>query len=283
MPADAHTPPSKRLCLVTGASSGIGAAHARAFAERGWDLALTARREDRLRALAEDLETRHGTHSLVLPADLADPETPQRLFDAITDQGRVVDGLVNNGGFGLRGGYAGTDWADQARFLQIMVTAPCALAHHAFKGMMARGFGRIINVASVAGLAPGMSDQTLYSGAKALLIKLSESLMAEARGDVHVTALCPGLTRTEFFEASGWEAALLEGAPEALWQTAEDVARVGLRAVERGDAVVVSGAANKALTFVARMSPPAAARGLARRAAQRYRRAAERRAGEEQA
>src|SRR5579864_7295348 len=116
---------SARLALVTGASSGIGAALARVYASHGYDLALTARRSDRLHALADEIRLRHGVESLVIPADLARPEAPAE----IEANGRVIDALVNNAGYSLPGSYGATAWEDQRAFLQVLLTAPSELAH----------------------------------------------------------------------------------------------------------------------------------------------------------
>lgn len=261
-------PAQRPLCLITGASSGLGAAFAHEFAGQGWDLVLTARRAERLEALAAALHERRGAQCHVVPADLADAEGPAALIAATEALGRPLEGLVNNAGYGMATGFGDTDWATQARFLQVMVTAPAQLAHWAFNGMLARGRGRILNVASVAALAPALAGNTLYPGAKSLLVKLSESLAAEAGragADIRVTALCPGLTKTEFFEASGMRPNLDPSAPEALWQSAETVARIGYRALEQGRVVEVAGPVNKGLSFAIRMLPPAAVRRLAAR------------------
>src|SRR4051794_30225328 len=119
---------SRKLALVTGASAGIGAAFARLLAARGYDLALSARRVERLQALAAELGERHGVETLIAPADLADPAGPQRILQAIAAHGRAVDVLVNNAGYGLPGGFVQTTWAEQQAFLQVMVAAPCELA-----------------------------------------------------------------------------------------------------------------------------------------------------------
>jgi short-subunit dehydrogenase len=120
---------SGRLALVTGASSGIGAAFARIYASHGYDLALSARREDRLAALADEVRLAHGVEALVVPADLADPSAPARLVAEVTAHGHGIDALVNNAGYGVPEAFAESRWEEQAALLQVMVTAPCELAH----------------------------------------------------------------------------------------------------------------------------------------------------------
>jgi short-subunit dehydrogenase len=246
----------RRLALVTGASAGIGAAFARIFARQGYDLALTARRADRLEALAGEVRLRFGVEALVLPADLADPAAPAALLERIAAQGRAVDALVNNAGYGLPGGYAATSWAEQARFIQVMVTAPSELAHRVMPGMIGRRFGRMVNVASLAGLAPPAAGHTLYAASKAYLIKLSQSLHLEAKAaGVHVSALCPGFTYSEFHDVNGTRAQVSASTPRWLWMGADEVAAAGYAALEANRPVCVPGAANKALAVLCKLMP----------------------------
>jgi short-subunit dehydrogenase len=151
----------RRLALVTGASAGIGAALARIYASHGYDVALTARRLDRLEALAAEIRLRFGVEAYPIAADLSDPAGVDTVLAGVEAQGRVVDALVNNAGYGLPGAYAQTSWADQSAFLQVMLTSVCGLTHKVLPGMVERGFGRIVNVASLAGLAPGAAGHTL--------------------------------------------------------------------------------------------------------------------------
>ncbi len=198
---------SARLALVTGASSGIGAALARVYASHGYDLALTARRGDRLHALADEVRLRYGVDSLVIPADLSLVEAPEQILAAVEANGREVDALVNNAGYGLPGSYAATRWEDQRALLQVLVTSPCELAHKVLPGMIERRFGRIVNVASLAGLAPGAPGHTLYGPAKALIVRFSQALHLETQGTgVQVSALCPGFTYSEFHDVAGTRA-----------------------------------------------------------------------------
>jgi short-subunit dehydrogenase len=246
----------RKLALVTGASAGIGAAFARLLAARGFDLALTARRRDRLEALAAELGQAQGAASLVAPADLADPAGPQAVIDQLAAHGRPVDVLINNAGYGLVGGYAATAWAQQASFLQVMVTAPCELAHKLLPGMIARRYGRIVNVASLAGLAPGAAGHTLYGPAKSLMIKFSEGLHLEARPHgVHVSALCPGFTYSEFHDVNGTRERIRASLPAWAWMRAEPVVEAGWRAVEANRPLCVPGLMNKLLAGAARLVP----------------------------
>lgn len=245
---------ARKLALVTGASAGIGASFARLLARQGYDLALTARRLDRLDALAADLRAAHGVEVLTIAADLARLEAPRAVLDAIA--AHHVDVLINNAGYGLPGTYADTAWADQAAFIQVMTTAPCELVHRVLGGMRERRFGRIVNVASVAGLVPPAAGHTLYGASKAFLVRFSQSLHLEAASDgVHVSALCPGFTYTEFHDANGTRERASASTPRWIWMSAEDVAQAGWRAVEANRPVCVPGAIYKAVTGLARLVP----------------------------
>jgi short-subunit dehydrogenase len=245
-----------RLALVTGASAGIGAAFARLYAGHGYDLAITARRVDRLRELADDIRLRSGVEVLVVPADLADPAAPEAILAEIAAHGRVVDALVNNAGYGLPGAYANTTWEEQGAFLQVMTVAPCELAHRVLPGMLERKFGRIVNVASLAGLIPGGPGATLYGASKAMMVRFSQSLHLETAGaGVHVSALCPGFTYSEFHDVAGTRAATHETTPGWLWQGADEVAAAGYEAAEANRALCVTGAPNKAIAAFAKLIP----------------------------
>ncbi|MCG8442601.1 MAG: SDR family oxidoreductase, partial [Caulobacterales bacterium] len=212
----------RRLCLVTGASAGIGAALAREYAARGWDVALTARRAELLRELQTDIESAHDVKALVFPADLAEPGAPARLLEQIAHAGRQVDGLVNNAGYGLPGGFVSNSWADHDRFIRLMLTAPTELCHLVLPGMAERGFGRILNIASLAGLLPAGAGHTLYAGVKSYWVHTSEALNAEMRGrGVNVTAICPGFTDTEFHYVNQTRQQVESAFPRFMWSSAE--------------------------------------------------------------
>jgi hypothetical protein len=246
----------RRLALVTGASAGIGAAFARILASHGYDVALTARRADRLEKLSEELSLRFGIEALSITADLAEPEAPDQILDHLTAHGRTVDCLVNNAGYGLPGAYADTRWADQAAMIQVMMTAPAELAHRVLPGMRHRRFGRIVNVASLAGLAPGAAGHTLYAATKAFLIKFSQSLHLECEAyGVHVSALCPGFTFSEFHDVNGTRVQITQSTPTWLWLGADEVAAAGYEAVEANRPICVPGAPNKALAALSKLIP----------------------------
>ena len=262
---------SRRLCLVTGASSGIGQALGRVFAARGYDLAITARRVDRLQAFADEIRTAYSVEVLSAPADLEEPAAVDVILAEVARQRRVVDALVNNAGYGLPGAYYRTPWDAQSRFIQLMVTAPAELTHKTLPGMIERGFGRVLNVASVAGLTPGSAGHTLYAAAKSFMIKASESLYLETRSKgVHVTALCPGFTRSEFHDANRTREKM-ERLPKWMWLTAEEVAEVGYAALDANQPLCVPGRQYKAIATLARMLPPRAAIALMARQSRRFR------------
>jgi hypothetical protein len=247
---------TRRLCLITGASAGIGAAFARVYAAHGWDVALTARRADRLAALADELRLRYGVEALTVPDDLTDPAAPERIMAEIEGQDRAVDALVNNAGYSSTSGFAADPWADHRAFLQVMLLAPTELAHRVLPGMLDRRFGRIVNVASVAGLLPASAGDTLYGPTKSYLIKFSQSLHLETReAGVHVTALCPGYTYSEFHDVNGSRAKVSAAFPEWVWMGADEVAAAGYEAAEANRAVSVPGAPNKAIAAMLKLVP----------------------------
>ncbi|NWG45765.1 MAG: SDR family NAD(P)-dependent oxidoreductase [Alphaproteobacteria bacterium] len=253
-----------RRALVTGASAGIGAAFARLLGALGHDLVLTGRRAGRLHLLADELRGEHAVDVRVVAADLADPAAPAAILEGAGGTG-AVDVLVNNAGYGINADFADTDWRAQADFIQVMVTAPMALTHACLGPMREKGFGRIIQVASLAGLLPGGAGHTLYAASKAFLIKSAQSLALECEGTgVHVSALCPGFTRSEFHDVNGARAEV-ERLPGFLWQSAERVAELGYEAVQAGRPVCVTGGVNRSIAALARLLPEGLGHDIARR------------------
>ena len=246
--------------LVTGASSGIGADIAREYARRGKPLVLVARRRERLDALAAELSAQ--VPCTVVVADLADPAAPATLFAETQARGIFVDTLVNNAGYGVPGRFLSADWKTHSDSLQVMLTSVAELTYRYLPAMEAAGRGRILNVASLAGLVPPSAGHTLYGATKLWLIRFSETLALEskARG-VHVTALCPGMTYTEFHDVNGMRDKVAK-LPKGLWLTSAEVARLGVDAVEAGRPRVVTGRANRLIAGLSKYLPTTLAAAL---------------------
>lgn len=227
--------------LVTGASSGIGAELARLHGQRGGDLVLVARRRDRLEALKAELEQAHQVAVHVIAKDLSESEAPQQIFDEVASSGIRVDYLINNAGFGNHGLFHEQDWAKNAAMIRVNVTALAALTRLFVSGMIERGHGRILNVASMAGFLAGPL-QAVYYATKAFVVSLSEGIANELTGTgVTVTALCPGPTETEFVEHADMEGVRLF----AKSATAREVAEAGYEAMLKGKTIIVPGFMNK--------------------------------------
>ena len=235
---DDGTKNRRRTALVTGASAGIGEAFASHLAARGFDLVLTSRRLDVLQSLAERLQAEHQVDCRVIPADLADPDSPRRIFYELARDEIEIDVLVNNAGLGLQKTLLTHDWREIAAFMEIMAVAWLHLSKLALPGMLDRGYGRIANVASLAAFAPEPPGG-LYSGIKAQMVTTSRGLRRECLGTgVHVTAVCPGYTHTEFHSRLGIPD-LPKKMPQWMWQNADAVVTEAWRACEKNRPVVV--------------------------------------------
>ena len=239
--------------LITGASSGIGLELAKLFARDGYDLVLVARRWEKLETLGADLARQHGIHVRTIGIDLADPAAPGEIARQLAAASLAVDILVNNAGLGELGPFALIDLRTDHRMIAVNVTALTALTKTFLPGMLARRRGRILNVASAAGFAPGPL-MAVYYATKAYVISLSEALTEETRGSgVSVTVLCPGPTTTEFQAAAHMNSTRLLRMPGVM--DAESVARAGYAGLMRGKRMVVPGFLNRLLPFGIRLSP----------------------------
>ncbi len=264
-------PGRPRTAVVTGASSGIGEAFADVFAGEGYNLVLVARREDRLHAVAARLEQEHHIHAEVIVADLAEPGAGTRVFNEVSARGLVIDALVNSAGYGMPGPYTRNTWEKHAAFLNVTIVAATELTRLVVPGMTARRFGRIVNIASLAGFVPAPAGHTLYAASKAFLIKFSEALAHEVVDQgVHVTAVCPGFTRSEFHDVTGTRK-MVSRLPGFMWMDAAAVARQGYAAVSAGRSVVLTGRVNATIAFLARMLPQRLVAAFNRRASKAYR------------
>jgi short-subunit dehydrogenase len=257
------------FALITGASSGIGREIARAYARRGMPLIVTARREDRLQALADEL--RSTARVEVLPADLADPTAIEALVAQIQRNGWTVGTLVNNAGYSVPGRYLHNDWTTHSRFLQLMVNAVCELTWRLLPMIRASGQGHILNVASFAALTPSTDGQTLYAASKSFMLRLSESLALEnADCGVKVCALCPGFTWSEFHDVAGTRETM-SALPAWAWLQAEAVAEYGIASLERGQVLAVPGWRYRLVNAALRLLPHRLALGLMARGSHRIR------------
>lgn len=239
--------------LITGASAGLGAALAREYAQRGWDLVLLARREDRLKALAAELTAAHGTACRVIAADLFSESAVPDLMTALA--GAQIDGLINNAGYGHPGTFMASAWDDHRRFNHLMSVVPVELTRALLPAMVARGFGRVMQVASLAGHMPGSKGHTLYAAVKSYLIKFSESLNIEMQGTgVHVSALCPGFVLTEFHDVNGTREGI-NSLPGFMVMNADVCAKLAAEALEANKSVFISGRVNRSLARLNRWAP----------------------------
>jgi hypothetical protein len=252
-----------RTALVTGASGGIGRELATLLARDGHDLVVVARSEADLVDLGNRLQDDYGVTVTVVVKDLADPDSPAEIQAALDERGIEVDVLVNNAGFATYGRFLDTDLDTERDELQVNVLAVTELTKRFLPGMVERGEGRVLNVASTAAFQPGPL-MAVYYASKAYVLSFSEALAAELDGTgVTVTALCPGPTDTGFQSRAEMGASKLV---QGDLQDPAEVARAGYRGMQAGEAVVVPGLRNKLLTVAVRLLPRSVVRSMVKRA-----------------
>lgn len=235
--------------LVTGASSGIGECFARQLAGRGHNLLLTARSEDKLKALAEKLSADHSIKAETFALDLSEPGAAQKLADAVKDY--EIDLLVNNAGFGAQGEFWKVSLEKQVQILRLNIHALLELTHLLLPPMVAGRGGGIINVSSTASFQP-LPYTSVYAASKAFVTSFSTGLAEELRPyGVKVVTLCPGTTETNFFKAGEYQTHRLRGG----FQSPEAVAKAGLRQLDRGGGLVLSRTMDKFMIFSERFLP----------------------------
>jgi short-subunit dehydrogenase len=245
----------REIALITGASGGIGLTMAELLAERDFDLVVVARRQRELEELAQRCRIRHGTQVTVLPMDLVEPGAAAELVRQLEDQHLRVDLLVNNAGLMDMGVFAEIDVERHERLLQLNVVSLVSLTRRLLPDMIARGHGRILNLASTSAFQP-VPSLSLYAASKALVLSLSESLSEELKGTgVTVTALCPGFTNTEMLDSARNEHAGARGIPVFLISDVESVAREGVDACLAGHAVIVPGLTNRLGASLVQLQP----------------------------
>jgi len=238
--------------LITGASSGIGAAFARKLAARGRNVLLVARSEDKLIALCNELGRLTSIRAQYLALDLQQPDAAAQLFAETQKRELEIDMLINNAGFGSMGDFVKLDLNRELEIIQLNIRALVDLTHHFLAPMRERKRGTIINVASTAGFQ-AVPYMATYAASKAFVLSFSEALWDENRlHGVHVMALCPGVTETNFFEASG-----MDRPPMRTIQTPEEVVETALRALNRQKSTVISGWTNLFMVAAERIVPRA--------------------------
>jgi short-subunit dehydrogenase len=248
-------PAPNSTALVTGASSGIGVALARELASRGHGVTLAARRADRLEQLADELRST-SVRVEVVAIDLADPAARAALPARFEELGLTVEVLVNNAGLSTTGRVAEADPADELRMVEVDVAAVVDLCTRFLPGMVQRGRGGILNVASTAAFQP-LPGQAGYGACKAFVLSYTRSLGGELQGTgVSATALCPGPVETEFAEAAGFEGDEAKGSlPSFMWESPEAVARCGIDGLAKGAPVAIPGTANRVGALFGHLAP----------------------------
>ncbi len=244
---------SRPVALITGASMGLGAEFARLFAANGHDLVLTARSADRLASVKREVENLHGASVRIIVADLTDPGAPHAIRDELAGAGVEIDVLVNNAGYGMYGFFHQADRDGVMGLIQVNVNALVLLTRLFIDGMVGRGRGRILNVASTAAFQPGPL-QPVYYASKAFVLSFTEAIANELKGTgVTATALCPGPVPTGFQERAN--VGDVRGLRLIMRTTPEQVVREGFDGMIRGRSVVIPGMLNRVLVFLLRFFP----------------------------
>ena len=238
-----------KTALITGASSGIGREFARLFAKDGYDLIIIARREERLRELADSLKEKHGTKSMIIPKDLSHVYAPKEIFDSIKIAGTNVDVLINNAGFDIYGNFYETDYEKELDMMNVNCVALTYLTKLFLPDMIERGSGKILNMGSIASIVAAPLN-ALYCATKAYVLSMSLAIGEELKNTgVSVTCLCPGATKTEFHKVADMEdIKIMEGNV----MSAEKVAKIGYKGLMKGKRVVIPGFVNKLQAFITR-------------------------------
>jgi len=253
---------AKETALITGASSGIGLELAELFAADGSDLVLVARREDRLKELADRLETEYGVKVHVLPKDLSEPKAPDEIFAQLKKEKIQVDVLVNNAGFGVKGIIPEIDLDQQLDMVQVNVKALTHLTRLFLPGMIERGYGGVLNVGSLAAFQPG-PNLAVYFATKAYVLSYTEALAEEiSNPDIKISCLAPGPVRTEFGEKSDLEDSLLF---KVSLMDSEPVVRAGYEGFRKGKVIVIPGLKQQIVPFLNRFTPRSVVRKIAKK------------------
>ncbi|MGL5872542.1 MAG: SDR family NAD(P)-dependent oxidoreductase [Xenococcaceae cyanobacterium] len=245
-----------KTALITGASSGIGAAFARELAARKTNLVLVARSEDKLQQLAQQLTQQHQVRIEVIPCDLTQANSAQTIFEKISQQNLSIDLLINNAGFGDYGAFVDRDINKYLSMIQLNISVLVELTHLFLPSMKQRGFGNIINLSSIAGFQP-LPYMAVYAATKAFVLSFSEAIWAENKDSgVRILALCPGATESEFFKVAEFPQSFSSNGASGGYTSAETVVKDALKALENKQSTLVTGGfANQAIVNIPRFLP----------------------------
>jgi short-subunit dehydrogenase len=251
----------RKSALITGASAGIGYELSKVFAKNGYDLILVARNKERLKAIAEEFKKQGQIEAKVIAKDLSKSETPEELYDQVNTSKIDIDVLVNNAGIAAHGKFTDSSIQAHMDLIQLNVTALTILCKLFGADMSRKGSGKILNVASTAAFQAGPHMSTYYAS-KAFVLSFSEALQHELKKDgVSVTALCPGPTKTEFFERNDMAGTKLQRSPHNM--SAARVAELGYSGLMQGKSIVITGLINRLLAFSVRLAPRKMATSIA--------------------
>ncbi len=245
----------KRYAIITGASAGIGHEFANQLAKNGWNLILIARRKNKLQEICQQLKQDFSIDTHYIVADLSGINQPQKIYDYCKKNTLNIAMLVNNAGYGVPGDFEKSHWQTHSDSLQVMLNSVVELCHLFYPQMQHEKYGRIINVASLAGFVAPTAGHCLYGATKAFLIRFSHSLNLEGKEHgVHVTALCPGFTYTEFHDVNGTRG-MVSKLPKFMWMNANDVVSQGINAVEKNIPFKINGKINRIIAAVSSSTP----------------------------
>ena len=239
--------------LITGASSGIGKDMAFVMAEKGINLVLLARRESILNEIKHDLEKKFQIKVLIIASDLSQITEYQRIHDECLNNDFSPDFLVNNAGYGTLDSFHKISYEDHIKFINVLSTSVIALTQLFLQNMLDKGFGRIINIASLAGFAPASNSGGMYTAVKSMIIKHSEGIHKEySNKNIFCCAVCPGFTHTEFHDQMG---DFKRSIPSFMWMDSKTVAEQAFNDTMKGKDLFINGGINKFLAFLMWLTP----------------------------
>ncbi len=261
---NAVDPSENRFALITGATSGIGNAFAHELARDGVNLVITARNEDRLREIQNELEARYSIKVIFIARDLANPEAPSEIFEILKHEGIILNVLVNDAGFNVYGKFEDTDLEKELQMIRLHVVAVTQLTKLFLRQRSRQRENMMLNMASIAGLVPGPLV-SVHFATRAYILSFSLALSNEFQGsDVHVTCLCPGPTRSAFFGRADMDNVRLASGKPIKLMDAQEVAAIGYNALKKRKMMVVPGFRNNILVFMTRVVPRAIATKVTR-------------------